>query len=323
MARLALGDYPTPALHLPAAGLWIKRDDRSASLYGGNKVRKLEHLLGEARARGKTRIVTLGAAGSHQLVATALFGRREGFDVDAVVVAQPPSEHGVRNLRVALAAGLRPAIAPSWLAVPAVLAQQLGRDAYLVPLGGSNAVGSLGFVEAARELAGQVERGALPEPDVVVVAMGSGGTAAGLAVGFEAAGMRTKVVGVAISSPLVIVSSLGRRLVTRTALAAGLPRSAATAALARLEVDGRWLGRGYGYATPEGEVAMRRASSEGVTLDPTYTAKAFACALERARRKDERVLYWHTLSSAPLDGLHDGDAKSDPLPPELGRLFRG
>ena len=84
-------------------------------------------------------------------------------------------------------------------------------DTYFVPLGGSNALGSLGFVDAANEIAGQVAAGVMPEPDVVVVAMGSGGTAAGLAVGFEAAGMRTRVVGVAISQPVPVLSAMARR----------------------------------------------------------------------------------------------------------------
>ena len=178
---IALGAYPTPIEHLEGLGLWVKRDDTVGALYGGNKVRKLERLLGAARASGKSRILTVGAAGSHQVVATALYGRREGFDVEAVLVPQPPSEHGRRNLRVALAQGLEPVVATSWPAAPALALALVRGDTYFVPLGGSNALGSLGFVDAANELAGQVSSGAMPEPDVVVVAMGSGGTAAGLA----------------------------------------------------------------------------------------------------------------------------------------------
>jgi 1-aminocyclopropane-1-carboxylate deaminase/D-cysteine desulfhydrase-like pyridoxal-dependent ACC family enzyme len=87
----------------------------------------------------------------------------------------------------------------------------------------------------------------------------------------------------------------------------------------RLEVDRRWLGRGYAYPTPEGDAAMREAARAGILLDATYTAKAFACALDLSRRKDERVLYWHTLSTAPMEPLL-ADAKE--LPPNVARLFR-
>lgn len=309
--RLLLGTYPTPIARLSAAGLWVKRDDLVAEPYGGNKVRKLEHLLGAAWAAGKTRLVTIGAAGSHQVVATAIYGRREGLAVESVLVAQPDSAHGRNNLRAALDEGLLPVIASSWPAAPALLAARAGKDAYVIPLGGSNAIGSLGFVDAAYEVAAQVAAGEMDEPDAVVVAMGSGGTAAGLAVGFEAASMRTRVVGVAISHPVAFLSMMARRVAKKTAELAGLSRSATARAVERIEVDKRWVGRGYGYSTTEGEAAMR--ASEGFVLDAAYTAKAFACALSRARH--ERVLYWHTLSAmAPRPRTRE-------LSPELDRLF--
>lgn len=314
---ISLGKYPTPLESLDALGLWIKRDDVAAAPYGGNKVRKLEYLLADARAAGKTRILTIGAAGSHQVLATALYGKREGFDVEAVLVPQPPAERARRNLRVALAQGLVPIGASSWAVAPALALAHVGRDAYFIPLGGSNALGSLGFIEAAKEIAAQVAAGLMPEPDSVVVAMGSGGTAAGLAVGFEAVGLRTRVVGVAISPPAAVLGAMARHVAKKTAELAGLSRRDSVRAVARIEVDKRWIGKGYGYPTPAGEAALSRAQQVGITLDPTYTAKAFACALERSGR--ERVLFWHTLSSSALDPLLEGAPE---LPDELERLFR-
>ena len=311
---------PTPIERLDDAGLWVKRDDLIAEPYGGNKVRKLQRLLGAARAAGKSRVLTLGAAGSHQVVATALYGRREGFEVEAVLVPQPASEHARRNLRVALAQGLRPIVAPSWAVAPAIVAAHVRRDKCFVPLGGSSALSSLGFVDAAKEVAAQVAAGAMPEPDVVVVAMGSGGTAAGLAVGFEVAGMRTRVTGVAISQPVPVVSLMARRLAKRTGELAGLSRSRVASAVERIDVERRWLGRGYGHATPEGQAAIAEAARSGITLDATYTGKAFACALWIARQGAPRaVLYWHTLSTAPLDPLLVG---APDLPPDVARLLR-
>lgn len=316
---LFLGKYPTPLEHLGGLGLWIKRDDEVAAPYGGNKVRKLEHLLAEARAEGKTRILTIGAAGSHQVLATALYGKREGFAVEAVLVPQPPLERARRNLRASLAQGLLPIVASSWPVAPAMALAHLGlaRDAYFIPLGGSNALGSLGFVDAAKEVAAQVAAGLAPEPDSVVVAMGSGGTAAGLAVGFEAAGLRTKVIGVAVSPPAAVLGAMARHVAKKTAELVGLSRRESVRAVARIDVDKRWIGKGYGYSTPAGEVAMERARQAGISLDPTYTAKAFACALERAGK--EKVLFWHTLSSMPIEPLLEAAPE---LPPELERLFK-
>jgi hypothetical protein len=188
-SRIVLGSYPTPVSRI-GEHLWVKRDDLTSALYGGNKVRKLELLLAAARDAGKTRVLTLGAVGSHQVVATALYGAREGFTVDAILVPQPASPHAELNVRVALAHGLHALACPAWSLAPAYVASRWGSDAYYIPLGGSNALGSLGFVDAAHEIATQVRAGDLPEPDVVIVALGSGGTAAGLAVGFEQAGRR-------------------------------------------------------------------------------------------------------------------------------------
>jgi 1-aminocyclopropane-1-carboxylate deaminase/D-cysteine desulfhydrase-like pyridoxal-dependent ACC family enzyme len=315
-SRLELGRYPTPVQRHGA--LWVKRDDLASDVYGGNKVRKLEMLLGAARDAGKTRILTMGAAGSHQVVATAIFGAREGFSVDAVLVSQPSSPHAELNLRVALSRGLHASACPAWGLAPAYVAARWGSDPYFIPLGGSNAIGTLGIVNAAHELAAQVSAGELPEPDVVIVASGSGGTAAGLAVGFEEAGMRTRVIGVAISPPTPVLRHLARRLAQKTAAAAGLSVAAGLRAAKRIDVEGKWMGKGYGHPTVEGAAAIETARVSGLVLDPTYTAKAFACALDITSRPDTgTILYWHTLSSAPLDVNPD-----TPLPAPLARLLR-
>lgn len=303
-----IGLYPTPIER--RGSLWIKRDDLVAARYGGNKVRKLERLLDDAIAHKKRRIVTIGAGGSHQVLATAIYGKEAGFEVEAVLVAQPGTDHARANLRVGLAHGLEVVVAPSWNAAPTLVSALVDRGAYLFPLGGSNALSSLGFVDAAKELEAQVKAGELPEPDVIVVALGSGGTAAGLAVGLSATSLKTRVVAVAVSPPLKVVALMTQRLMKKTAQLANVGGGDS-----RLEVDRRWLGRGYGFSTHEGELAMAEASRFGLLLDPTYTSKAFAAALDWARSKT--VLYWHTLSSAPLS-LVD----VPPLPAEYERLFR-
>ncbi len=316
--KIVLGSYPTPVERLPALGLWVKRDDLTSDVYGGNKVRKLEYFLGAARAEGKTRILTLGAVGSHQVVATAIFGRAHGFATEAVLVAQPESAHARLNVRAAIASGLVATPAPAWALAPVYVARRRGADAYYVPLGGSNALGTLGFVDAARELAAQVRAEQMPEPDVVVVALGSGGTAAGLAVGLEEMQMKTRVLGVAVSHPTVALGVSARRLAKQAAALAGLDAELGARAARRIEVTSHYVGRGYGHPTRDGQAAIVDASASGLVVDPTYTAKAFACALSRARtRTDEVVLYWHTLSTAPISAPDDLE-----LPPKVARLLR-
>jgi 1-aminocyclopropane-1-carboxylate deaminase/D-cysteine desulfhydrase-like pyridoxal-dependent ACC family enzyme len=319
---VTLGTYPTPvspleALSRPGCSLWVKRDDLTSPIYGGNKVRKLERILADATARGARTLVTVGAAGSHHVLATAVFGRQAGLSVRAVLVPQPRTEHAARVLRAALAQGLHATPASSYLDAAWRAAAQLpGRRRRYVPLGGSSVLGALGYVDAARELAAQVESGLLPEPDLVVVTLGSGGTVAGLAAGFALAGMKTRVLGVAIAEPAALLGLAARRLALQCVRREG--GGPIRGALRKVVVDARWLGGGYGVPTREGEAATLSAAAAGLTLDPTYTAKTFAAALDAVERRAERtILYWHTLSSAPL--LPQGDD----LPPGLAELLRG
>jgi D-cysteine desulfhydrase len=326
----ALGQYPTPVqrvapLSTPWSELWVKRDDLTHDVYGGNKVRKLEHLLADARAHGATRVVTVGAAGSHHVMATAFFGARAGLAVEAVLVPQPPTPHVLEVLRADVALGLRAFPVGSWAAAPFAVARRIAGGARFVALGGSSPIGSMGYVAAARELASQVRAGAMPEPDVCVVALGSGGTAAGLAAGFESEAMRTRVVGVCVSTPPWLVRVLSLLLARSCARRAGVhPRRAGIASMrARLAMDTRFLGGGYGHPTPEGEEATQTAlSAAGLVLDPTYTAKAFASVLWHVRaRRARHVLYWHTLSSAPMGPLLQGAPEADALDPSLRQLL--
>ena len=324
--RLTIGHYPTAVEwveRLSARGfeLWVKRDDLTNAEYGGNKVRKLERVLAEVRARGVTRIVTVGAAGSHHVLATTLFGKREGLEVEAVLVPQPSSEHVVEVLRASLARGLHAFPVSSRALVPAAGAARVVTGATFVPIGGSSVSGAMGYVDAAREIAAQVRAGAAPEPDVCVVALGSGGTAAGLTVGFEAERMKTRVVGVCVSDPKALVAFASRRLTRACARRAGV-RATAAVLRHRLFIDTRFLGDGYGHATRDGDAATQDAKiGATLTLDATYTAKAFAAALWHVRaRRSPRVLYLHTLSSAPMEPLLEGAAAIDAMDPALRAL---
>jgi D-cysteine desulfhydrase len=315
-----IGVYPTRVERLEKLGLWVKRDDLTSPIYGGNKVRKLERLIPEALRRHKTRIITVGAAGSHHVLATAVHAGRAGLAVEASLVPQRRTEHVVRNMRADLGAHatLRPARTYAGAALS--MLAHMRRDAYLVPVGGSNVVGSLGYVDAAYELVAQIAEGQIPEPDCVVVTVGSGGTAAGIVAGLALANVKTTVVGVVVSSPAWVVKLMTRRLVRATYAAAG-GRDPNALADVRLELVTNQLGRGYGEPTEAGRRALEIAEGAGLHLDLTYTAKCFAGALECVQSASFRnVLYWHTLSSAPLEPLLEGAPET--LPPKLEKLLR-
>ncbi len=334
---IGLAEAPTPVERLDALGarvgaeLWIKRDDLTHPRYGGNKVRKLEYLLGEALAQEANAVITTGAAGSHHALATALFGRTHGLEVHAVLFPQRYSSHAEAHLKALRLTGaeVHPTRSAA-LAVPgaSALSARLRlsrRRPFVIPPGGSSPTGVLGYVEAGLELGRQTESGVLDEPDVVVAPFGTGGTVAGLAVGLAAAGLTCPVVGVRVVPRSVANRPLVGRLIRR---AVGALRSldarfpdVADDARRLVQLDHDEYGKGYGEPTSEGRNASRLAREHaGLTLDPTYTAKAFAALLRLARGPyaGRRLLYLHTLSHAAPPGVEH----APPLPPELRRLLK-
>src|SRR5579859_7208462 len=213
--RLALGAFPTPIEHLSSTGsrLWVKRDDKSAQPFGGNKIRALEFLL--ARVSPNEPIVTVGGAGSTHALSTAVFGCRAGHRVlvgrwrqvmnDAASIVAESIE------READAAPVfrNPVIAYGW-----ALAHRL-RGASWIPGGGTNPLGMLGHVSAGLELASQISGGSPDTARCVVVPLGSGGTAAGIALGLHIAKMPVRVVAVRVVPTIVAnkrrLFSLARR----------------------------------------------------------------------------------------------------------------
>jgi D-cysteine desulfhydrase len=252
--------------------------------WGGNKIRKLEWILPDVQARGKRRILTVGGLGTNWGLATALYARERGIDTVLALIDQPMDEHVGEQLARLRESGaelhLTHTKARTIAAAPLLFAWH--RLPYFLPAGGSSVIGTLGYVEAALELAAQVERGELPEPAAVVTAVGSGGTAAGLLLGLRLAGLRTRVVGVVVNDTLPLAEGdlIGlARATERLLRRRGAKLGPVEFAPGSLIVTRRWLGPGYGHATPEGEAAQRVAAAAGLGLDPVYTGKAFAGAL--------------------------------------------
>jgi len=332
---IPLATLPTPVepLGLSApeargADLWIKRDDLTGRPYGGNKVRKLEFLLGAARAAGAGRLITAGAAGSHHALATTIYGRAVGLPATLVLFPQPLTDHVRDVLLMDLAFGAELRYCPRMELVPAAmvaarLARRRDRPFPIAP-GGSDPVGTLGYVSAALELAEQVGAGLAPRPDVIHVTGGTLGTAAGLAIGLALAGLDARILATRVASPVVTNERRLRALVTRTARLlqrAGLPCAGAEDAYRRVEIRHGQAGPGYGHGTAAGRRAAEFLAAAGIAADPTYIAKTAADLLETLRDGPRGVhLFWHTLSAVePVEATEAVDEGM--LPPAFRRYL--
>jgi 1-aminocyclopropane-1-carboxylate deaminase/D-cysteine desulfhydrase-like pyridoxal-dependent ACC family enzyme len=257
--RASLGTFPTP---VEARGrIWVKRDDLNATVCGGNKVRALQFLLG-AVTPGDT-VVTLGSHGSTHVLATAVHAARLGARTIAYTW---PQVMNPTALAVAREIHARCTAIETSHALAALARYTLHRGARCyVPIGGTSPLGILGHIEAGRELADQIQRGELPMPDTVVVPLGTGGTAAGIAMGLGVAGIRTTVTAVRvvpwIAAPPWRIPGLIR--------AAGLPA-------VPVRIDHTAYGGAYGKPLDRGRQAVAEI---GLPLDDTYMAKAAAVAL--------------------------------------------
>ncbi len=334
--RLAPGPSPVARLstlsrHLGDADIWIKNDGLYGTVYGGNKPRTLEFVLADVLRRGATTILTTGGIRTNHGLATALYGAQVGLNVVLLLTYEQPDDATRQQLAQMQAAGARLHYTRS-LPYTAVLTPYFAlryrsagspRWPYLLSPGASTALGALGYVNAGLELAEQIRQGLLPEPETIVLPVGSGGTAAGLLLGLRIAGLNSRVLAVAVTRAPTAWPIAIRRLAAGTAsllrrrgVQAALPRVAA----ADLQVVRGWLAPGFGRPSRSGEEARKLlGETEGIEADPTYTGKTLAALIDLRHSLRGRILYWHTYNAIPLPAPAAGGA---PLPAEFRRLFR-
>ena len=286
--RLTLAHVPTPLeplTRLPALGrreVWIKRDDLTGVALSGNKVRKLEFLAADALERGADTLITCGAVTSNHARATAVVAARLGLHSHLVLRGDDERpRRGNLLLDTILGASLQFISTEEWRerdAIMAAAAERLsvdGRRGYVIPEGGSNHLGAMGYAIQVAELLQQEQELGL-RIGRIVHAVGSGGTTAGIALGLAAAGREdVDVVGVAVCDDAAYFDDVISRIADSTVAAGYVPSP--------IRRDARWRvlegfkGDGYGAADPEGiELIRDVARYEGVFLDPVYTGKAFA-----------------------------------------------
>jgi D-cysteine desulfhydrase family pyridoxal phosphate-dependent enzyme len=313
--KVPLAHLPTPLEPLPhltrALGgpeIWVKRDDCTGLAGGGNKARKLEYLMAEALARKADRIITAGGIQSNHARQTAAAAARLGLRCTLVLTDSVPDRsaayHDSANLLLdrLFGADLRffdgSADPDAAMAEIAASCAAEGERPYVIPVGGSNAVGACAYVDAAAEVLDQAQALGMSFSHAIL-ATGSGGTHAGLALGFAARHAGIPVLGISVSRARDAATERVRALVGSTAALLGSTHEP------DVLVDDRFVGAGYGLPTEAMKEAVDLAArTEGLLLDPVYTGKAMAGLMANVRERrfaaGDRILFWHTGGSIAL-----------------------
>ncbi|MCG8673181.1 MAG: pyridoxal-phosphate dependent enzyme [Pseudomonadales bacterium] len=300
---------PTPVQRLKINdNAWIKRDDLTHTEYGGNKIRKLEFILADAKRQGAKRIVTFGAIGTNHGVATAMMCQQFGLSCVIYLFDQPVTDTVKQNLRLMQAYGAQLIYKGSLFNT--VLSYYLSplrakSDSYFLFAGGSNLYGTLSFVNAAFELRNQIDRGECPQPSTIVCPVGSSATLAGLTFGCQLAGLDVQVKGIRVAPEKLgpfaactteTVYALMKEAYVFLKKHAGIPVPKPQQPI----LIGDYYGDGYGVATEKGTAAIETFRAENIKLEQTYTAKAAAAFLDELVANNQPVLYWDTYNSRDM-----------------------
>ena len=308
LRRLKIAHLPTAIEDLPRLSevlggpkIYVKRDDQTGLAFGGNKTRKLEYLLADAKGKGARTLITAGAVQSNHCRQTAAAANRAGFNCILVLTgdipANPTGNNFLDHLLGAEIVWAGQSDREQSLAAAFDNSIQAGQNPYLIPYGGSNEIGAAAFAYALKEMIDQE-----PEFDWVIFPSSSGGTQAGLAAGKRIFGFKGKVLGISIDNPANELKEKVAGLATETRLALGNEEEFSAD---QILVNDDFLGGGYGImGEPELEALNLFAKNEGLLLDPVYTGRAAAGLIELIRRgditADQKVLFWHTGGTPAL-----------------------
>jgi D-cysteine desulfhydrase family pyridoxal phosphate-dependent enzyme len=310
--RLPLAEYPTPLEFLPrlsetlGRAVYIKRDDEIGPGMGGNKTRKLEYLLAEARRRRSKRIVTFGGLQSNHARITAAAARKIGMQPHLFFFDRRP-ERLVGNLLLDGLVGARMHFIPigggdgsmtleTTIRLVHLLAWALVGPHFFIPVGGHSWLGCLGYVRAALEIELQASELGIGNAHLVMAA-GSGGTLAGLLAGMYLSHSAIHLTGIDVGKLWKGFPESIARLASEICIQLDQPYHFSPAQVPLIE--GTYVGKGYAIPTPGCQEAIRRlAQAEGILLDPVYTGKAFAGLLDLIERNElgekEPVIFLHT-----------------------------
>jgi D-cysteine desulfhydrase family pyridoxal phosphate-dependent enzyme len=315
--RVSIANIPSPidrldrlSNHLGGPQIHMKRDDYTGFALGGNKARKLEYLVADALKQGCDTLVTIGGVQSNHCRQTAAAAAKFGLSCHLVLTQGALDTDDFMNSGNVLLDRLTGCelhfvgnVQDKAAALNAVCDQvaESGGKPYAVPLGGSSALGSLGYVSAVAEMRDQTD---LSQFKAIVVTTGSAGTHAGLAAGLAAMEIGTAVIGFSCSGSAAVLQPKIAALVDEILALGG---KTANTDPASIVINDGYIGPGYGHPTPGCIEAIRMcASLEGIYLDPVYTGKAMAGLIDQIRQgaftADDKILFMHTGGSPALFG---------------------
>ena len=306
--------------------LWVKLDNLTSKKYGGNKVRKLEFLIADALHHKKRQIATLGGLGTNHGLATTIHGQANNLRTRLYLTDQPVTDHVLKNLKLLHHFGANMIYTRTRRRAHFrfhFLDRLHQHRTYWLPLGGSTAIGVLGYVNAVFELQSQIIAEALPEPRYIFIPVGSMGTIAGIALGLQLTGLATTVKGICITPQPPNRNQVNQLI--RSTLKLLLPHAQLTTRMhqPRYELITDYAGSRYGAPTTAGTEATQLARDlETITLDPTYTAKTLAGVIDAIRHEAKGpILYWHTFNSVDLSNIANQVNYQD-LPSEFHKFFK-
>ncbi len=316
-----LSNLPTPinklsnlGAHIGLNNLYIKEDDKSGEPYGGNKVRKLEFLFGEALAIGVKAVITFGYAGSNHATATAVHAKNAGLKCITALLPQHNAEYLRNNLLMSYVHGAalhhyQTDLKLRFNTFINIFNYRIKNNhlPYWIPPGGSSPTGIVGFVNAAFELKEQIDQGLIDEPDLLYVASGSLGTSVGLTLGFAALNLKTKVVAIRVIDSSFVNKRRFEALykATEKLLKKHDPSFPSTDfRQANFEIRDEFYGGEYALSTESSIAALNlMREKEDILLDPTYSAKALGALIsdiEEEQDKEKTFLFWNTFNSQEL-----------------------
>jgi L-cysteate sulfo-lyase len=312
-APTALEPMPNLTRELDGPNLWIKRDDCTGLATGGNKTRKLEYLIGDALAKRADVVITQGATQSNHARQTAAAAAKFELACEILLENRTGYPHddyrGSGNVLLDRLFGATVTHVPAGTDMDAAMARRAdelkddGRMPYVIPGGGSNAIGALGYVTCALELVDQANAMGL-DIDLLVHATGSTGTQAGLLAGLEGSRAGIPVLGIGVRAPRDVQEEKVHALANGTADLLGVPGAVARE---RVVANCNYIGDGYGIPTAGMIDALEIvARTEGVVLDPVYSGKAMAGLIDLIRKGElggaRNIVFLHTGGAAGLFG---------------------
>jgi len=328
-------------LKLNDGEIYIKRDDKDHRIYGGNKLRKFEFIFGEALKKKKKGIITLGGIGTNHGAACAIVAKELDLKCELFLSLQPVTWHVQRSLLLYHYFGAKLHFT-RWFelgVLKSLLFRMFHPKYYLMSVGGSpllrfgTHLGTIGFVNAIFELKNQIDEGILPEPDIIFVAAGSTGTAAGLTAGCKLLGLKTKVYAINVSRDIVVNPKKLIRIANKSIkFLRKRDKSIPDVQVNKddfMMIKG-YLGSNYGVKTVKGQKAVDlvyelEGEKLGFKLETTYTGKTMAAMLEfleKEENKSKKILFWNTYNSNDLDKyLRETKFDYEKLPKKFHKYF--